>query len=95
MSNIVRVLTEENATPEELQKIQDRDQQAQATATDRAWEKVRRKRNELLRATDWAILPDSPKDTPNMRSYRQALRNLPQNHATPEGVVWPANPLES
>jgi hypothetical protein len=95
MSNIVRVLTEENATPEELQKIQDRDQQALATATDRAWEKVRRKRNELLRATDWAILPDSPHDAPNVRSYRQALRNLPQNHAAPEDVVWPANPMES
>lgn len=57
------------------------------------WEQVRIKRDELLRQTDWAMLADSPNNTQGLRSYRQALRNLPQNFASPELVVWPMSPL--
>ena len=63
--------------------------------TEQEWQRIREKRNELLTATDWAVLPDSPHDTQAMRDYRQALRDLPQLVGNPDDVVWPDNPLEA
>jgi len=40
--------------------------------------KIRKQRNEMLKATDWAVLPDSPhKDNQDVISYRKALREFP------------------
>src|SRR5688572_420469 len=50
------------------------------------WEQVRIKRDELLHASDWAMLADSPYNTQATCDYRQALRDLPQNYATPEAI---------
>lgn len=52
-------------------------------------EEVRTKRNMLLAATDWAVLPDSPANTPEMLAYRQALRDLPTTCPNPDDVVFP------
>ena len=60
-----------------------------------AWELIRRKRNQLIAATDWRILPDAP-TTPEMRAllieYRQALRDV-TDQVHPEEIVWPTSPL--
>lgn len=50
---------------------------------------IRYRRNSLLEATDYAVQPDSPHDTPEMREYRQALRDVPQQKEFPHKVDWP------
>lgn len=53
------------------------------------WSQIRMKRDELLRATDWAALPDSPTMSSSMASYRQKLRDITTTYAAPESVAWP------
>ena len=52
---------------------------------------VRRQRNQLLAETDYLALADSTL-TDEMRSYRQALRDLPANTVDPANPVWPVKP---
>lgn len=54
-------------------------------------EGVRLKRNQLLAETDYLALSDSTL-TDEMRTYRQALRDLPANTADPANPVWPVKP---
>ena len=54
-------------------------------------EKLRSKRNQLLTETDYLALADSTL-TDEMRSYRQALRDLPANTVDPANPVWPVKP---
>ena len=53
--------------------------------------KLRRQRNQLLTETDYLALADSTL-TDEMRSYRQALRDLPANTVDPANPVWPVKP---
>jgi hypothetical protein len=52
---------------------------------------LRAKRNQLLTETDYLALSDSTL-TDEMRSYRQALRDLPANTVDPANPVWPVKP---
>ena len=52
---------------------------------------LRRQRNQLLTETDYLALADSTL-TDEMRTYRQALRDLPANTADPANPVWPVKP---
>ena len=54
-------------------------------------ENLRSKRNQLLTETDYLALADSTL-TDEMRSYRQALRDLPANTVDPANPVWPVKP---
>ncbi len=58
------------------------------------WAQVRARRDELLRACDWRVLPDAP--TPEEEraawlAYRQALRDITLQ-ADPAAIVWPVPP---
>lgn len=55
---------------------------------------VRKKRNRLLAATDWAVLPDVNTSS-DMLEYRQALRDIPQQSSFPWEISWPelSNPV--
>lgn len=58
-------------------------------------EAVRRKRDVLLSQTDFLVMPDYPIDPDDLeavRTYRQALRNLPQQNGFPTEVQWPDFP---
>jgi hypothetical protein len=60
-----------------------------------AWNRVRSQRDRLLSATDWTMTADAPLTTTQVdeaKTYRQALRDLPQDHSDPDAVVWPAKP---
>jgi hypothetical protein len=57
-----------------------------------AYKELRRKRNELLAETDYLGMPDVVM-TDEMRSYRQALRDLPANTADPANPTWPIKPV--
>lgn len=52
---------------------------------------LRAKRNQLLAETDYLALSDSTL-TDEMRTYRQALRDLPANTTDPANPVWPVKP---
>ena len=52
---------------------------------------LRDKRNQLLTETDYLALADATL-TDEMRTYRQALRDLPANTTDPANPVWPTKP---
>ena len=60
-------------------------------ATDRAWVRVREKRNQLLMETDWRGMSDLTMSDA-WKTYRQALRDLPANTADPTNPTWPTEP---
>ena len=55
------------------------------------WKALRAKRNELLAETDYLALADATL-TDEIRTYRQALRDLPANTADPANPVFPTKP---
>ncbi len=57
-----------------------------------AWDAVRAERDRLLSASDWTQVADAPVDQQAWAVYRQALRDVPQDYATPDEVVWPTPP---
>ena len=61
-------------------------------AKDRGYLELRKTRDHLLSQTDFyansdVTMPD------NIKTYRQALRDLPANTADPFNVTWPDNPV--
>jgi hypothetical protein len=54
---------------------------------------LRRERNRLLAETDRFALADQTLSD-EMRTYRQALRDLPSNTTDFDNVVWPNKPAE-
>ena len=58
-------------------------------------DEIRARRDRLLAATDWAVLPDSPLDAQlleEVKTYRQALRDVPQQEHFPGAITWPRMP---
>ena len=62
-----------------------------AGINDRAFAKLRQKRNELLHDSDWWASSDLS-ITQEQRDYRQALRDLPANTTDPANPTWPVAP---
>ncbi len=56
------------------------------------WDSVRGFRNRLLAQSDWTQLQDSTSDKQAWASYRNLLRNIPQDFSTPESIAWPTKP---
>lgn len=52
---------------------------------------LRAKRNQLLAETDYLALSDATLSE-DMRTYRQALRDLPDNTSDPANPTWPVKP---
>lgn len=55
-------------------------------------DQVRAERDRLLAASDWTQVADAPVDQAAWASYRQGLRDIPQQAGFPENVVWPISP---
>jgi len=60
-------------------------------ANDRAFVELRNQRNTLLTETDFYACSDVTMPS-NMKTYRQALRDLPANTVDPTDVTWPTKP---
>ena len=60
---------------------------------DVSWERVRLKRNQALADSDWRAVKDRTMSQA-WKDYRQALRDLPQNHADANSAcdAWPQPP---
>ena len=67
------------------------DTAAAEIVTENAWSDLRTKRTQLLTETDYLALVDSTLST-DMRTYRQALRDLPANTSDPANPTWPTKP---
>lgn len=63
----------------------------QELAPDRAAANIRAHRDDLLRQTDWRALSDVTM-TPEMATYRQALRDITAQEGFPYSVTWPSKP---
>ena len=64
---------------------------------DAAWETIKRDeargvRDQLLKESDWAVLPDAPTDKTAWTTYRQALRDLPTQEGFPLTYTLPTPP---
>ena len=59
------------------------------------WEDIRNKRNQLLKDSDYIMFPDitiSAEKKEEWETYRQALRDIPQDYDSPDEVVYPDKP---
>ena len=55
------------------------------------WANVRRDRDRKLAETDYLALSDSTLSS-NMKDYRQALRDVPEDNADVDNINWPTKP---
>ena len=55
------------------------------------WVRVRRDRDRRIAETDYLALSDSTLAS-NMKTYRQALRDVPEDNADPDSISWPTKP---
>ena len=68
------------------------------TALELSLIQLRNKRNRLLQASDWEIMQELEKGnaiSDNMKTYRQALRDLPNGKDTVDkcnNATWPTKP---
>jgi hypothetical protein len=53
---------------------------------------IRNERNDRLSKSDWTQLPDSRVDADVWATYRQMLRDVPQQSGFPWDVQWPTEP---
>lgn len=72
-------------------------QEAEAVLLEVHFTMLRSERDKLLFSSDWAETPSAERRlSPDLfeawASYRQALRDLPQNTADPSSPVWPTPP---
>jgi len=59
---------------------------------DKLAEDARTTRDELLYKCDYTVLSDSPVDSAPWITYRQELRDVPQQPNFPESFTWPTEP---
>lgn len=56
---------------------------------------IRKERDEKLEETDFFVMPDypsDPKDLEEVKTYRQALRDITKQSGFPKEVTWPELP---
>lgn len=53
---------------------------------------ARQLRNKLLSTSDWTQVADAPVDASAWATYRQALRDVPQQEGFPDNITWPEAP---
>jgi len=56
------------------------------------WEQIKLWRNAELSRTDWTQVADSPADKTAWATYRQALRDLPEQGGLADDAVFPTAP---
>lgn len=60
-----------------------------AKAREKKAQEIRAERDRRLSETDWMALQDSPRCTPELLAYRQALRDITAQPGFPNTVIWP------
>ncbi len=57
-----------------------------------SWAIIRKKRDFLLRTTDWTMTVGCTVDQSAWAAYRQSLRDIPQTFTEYTNVTWPTQP---
>lgn len=65
-----------------------------AAASAKAAALVRDERDRRIAVTDWTVLGDAKTVKADWKTYRQALRDVPEQAGFPYAVVWPTPPVE-
>ena len=79
----------------DLTEAEEAELAAMAEAADLEMGSVRSQRNTMLSASDWTQIGDATlgdHTAEEWRTYRQALKDIPQNHTRVSTVVWPEDP---
>ena len=79
----------------ELTESELADRAADAEAADLDMGRVRSQRNSMLSASDWTQIGDATlgaHTAEEWRTYRQALKDIPQIYSRVSAVVWPNDP---
>lgn len=63
-----------------------------AQRTDERASQIRAERNRLLADCDWTMLQDAPVNQEPWATYRQQLRDIPNQAGFPVSVIWPTPP---
>ena len=56
---------------------------------------TRQKRDRIIAATDYLVTPDYPIESDRLakvKTYRQALRDIPEQAGFPRTIIWPEKP---
>jgi len=61
------------------------------------WDEIRAKRDQLIRESDWTMLPGCTVNQHDWAVYRQILRDIPQTYKDldPSYIKWPEPPSTS
>jgi len=79
-------------TPEEEAEWDAMEAEYAAGANDRAAAEIRTERDAKLTESDWTQVVDAPVDQAAWATYRQALRDIPDQAGFPTEVNWPTEP---
>jgi hypothetical protein len=79
-------------TPEEEAEWDAREAEYAAGADDRAAAEIRTERDAKLTESDWTQVVDAPVDQAAWATYRQALRDIPEQAGFPNTINWPTEP---
>tara|TARA_R110002153_G_scaffold169756_1_gene322642 strand:- start:27 stop:305 length:279 start_codon:yes stop_codon:yes gene_type:complete len=79
-------------TPEQEAERDAKEAEYAAGANDRAAAEIRTERDAKLAETDWTQVIDAPVDQAAWATYRQALRDIPDQAGFPTEVNWPTAP---
>ena len=92
-SDLTNLITKFEILKAEVVSLQDKTHKV-LELKDENWENVRKKRDYLLKSTDWTVTPGATVDQAQWSAYRQNLRDLPQTYKgkAPNDVVWPVQP---
>ena len=86
-------ITEITLTEEEQAALDAKEAAWAAGADDRAAAEVRKERDGLLDSSDWTQMPDYSSATKeSWATYRQALRDIPDQTGFPNTIDWPTSP---
>ena len=94
-SDLTNLLTEFEVLKAEVASLDEKiNEHKVLELEDSSWENVRKKRDYLLKSSDWTMTPGSTVDQAQWSAYRQNLRDLPQTYKdkTSDEVVWPVQP---
>ena len=79
-------------TDAEVAELAAREAEWIAGERDRLAAEMRKQRDQLLAESDWTQVADAPVDQVAWATYRQALRDVPQQPGFPDNVTWPDKP---
>ncbi len=89
IGDIAALQTQFEAIKEEIDKQFDK---TILNLEETSWAIIRKKRDFLLRTTDWTMTVGCTVDQSAWAAYRQSLRDIPQTFTEYTNVTWPTQP---